>query len=208
MLDGCCIRSPIRNYTGTVREGRVTISVERRTSGHGIRRSQEAFCLEYLANGYNASKAYKASHPGCRSDGTARVEGHRLLTNPNIRQFLDEERRARNERLRLTGDEAMALLAMMARANIGDLYDEDGNLLPVPHWPDSVRRAVRSVRHGRTGTTVTMCDALRACELIAIATGRLGPPARVVPSIDHAAYLAGLDDPASTSQPPGRKRPA
>jgi hypothetical protein len=152
----------------------------------------EAFCLEYLANGHNAGRAYKATHPRCRSDGAARVEGHRLLTKPNIQHFLGEERRARNERLRMSGDEAMALLGLIARANIGDIYDENGSIMPVSHWPESVRLAVRRIRHGRHGISVTMHDALRACELIAIATGRLSRTGRANTTFDHVAYLAGL----------------
>jgi phage terminase small subunit len=197
------------SYNGlhwSVGKGHATISVERKRFGSRLTRTQEAFCLEYLANGHNASKAYKATHPGCKSDLAARVEGHRHLTNPNVRAFLEQERSARNARLRMTGDEAMALLALIARANIGDIYDEHGNVMPVPHWPETVRLAVRTVRHGRRGISVTMQDSLRACELIAIATGRLRSTAHSGSSFDHAAYLAGLDEQpgAPERRPPAR----
>jgi hypothetical protein len=158
------------------------------------------FCLAYLANGYNAAAAYRSSHPRCRSAVAARVEGHRLLTDPNVVQFIAEEQQARNRRLRMDGDEVMARIAAIARADIAHLFDEHGRTLPPWEWPESVRIAVKTFRRGRNGDTIVLHDGLRACELIARAAGRLGGQAQVNPGFDHAAYLVGLDTPPE----PGR----
>jgi hypothetical protein len=67
---------------------------------------EELFALEYLANGYNATAAYKVTHPRCRSANAAAVEAHRLLRKPKIATFIQHEQQARNRRLRMDADEA------------------------------------------------------------------------------------------------------
>ena len=49
--------------------------------------SQHEFCLNYLANGFNATAAYKAAYPAA-SLRSARELGHRLLTKVDIKAFL------------------------------------------------------------------------------------------------------------------------
>jgi hypothetical protein len=71
---------------------------------------------------------------------------------------------------------AMALLAVIARANLADAYDERGRLLPVPLWRLTLQLAVKSVK----GCSIILHDGLKACWLIARAAGRLSPaPSRI-----------------------------
>jgi phage terminase small subunit len=49
---------------------------------------QEAFCLEYAQSG-NATEAYKKAY-GAKSDGTARANASRMLTNANVQARLQE----------------------------------------------------------------------------------------------------------------------
>lgn len=135
--------------------------------------SESLFALEYLID-RNGTRAYKASHPRCKSDNTAAVEAWRLLRKPKIMAFLERETRARVERLRMDGDEALTLISNDARADIGDLFDEKGELLPIHKWPESIRRSVKSIRHKPWGAIdVTLNDSLKARELMAIAGGKL-----------------------------------
>ena len=41
------------------------------------------------------------------------------------------------------GDEALALISARARADIAEALDEKGRLLPLEHWPESLRLAIR-----------------------------------------------------------------
>lgn len=93
----------------------------------------------------------------------------------------------------MEADEAMALLSTIARADILELFDENGDMLPVHLWPASIRLAVKTVRCSRSGVSITLHDALRACELIATAAGRLKPSAEHRQPFDYAAYLVPLD---------------
>ena len=93
------------------------------------------------------------------------------------------------------GDEAVALIAIAARADIGDAYAPDGTLLPVAQWPEALRLAVKSIKLGPCGESITLQDALRARELIAAMSGKLKRTAELLHTFDHATWLEGLDDP-------------
>ncbi len=51
---------------------------------------QKRFCEEYLID-LNATRAYKAVYKNCKKDGSARVNGSKLLTNTNIKAYIDEK---------------------------------------------------------------------------------------------------------------------
>jgi hypothetical protein len=84
---------------------------------------------------------------------------------------VDELRAARWKRLQMSGDEAMSLLAGDARADIRELYDEQGRLLPVRAWPDDVARSVRGIKPGPFGDTILLNDSKDARKFIAEQTG-------------------------------------
>lgn len=51
---------------------------------------QRKFADEYLID-CNATRAYKAAYPKIKSDEAARVNGCKLLTNTNIKAYIDEQ---------------------------------------------------------------------------------------------------------------------
>ncbi len=51
---------------------------------------QRKFADEYLID-CNATRAYKAAYPRIKSDEAARVNGSRLLTNANIRDYIQQK---------------------------------------------------------------------------------------------------------------------
>lgn len=147
---------------------------------------EEAFALAYIANGGNATKAYLEIKPDVQRT-TAAVEGSRLLRNPKVRRLVDDARAERFAVLEMEADEAVALISLSARADIGDAYDEAGNLLPVWQWPDVLRLAVKGIKPGPFGDTITLHDGLKARELMAQIQGRLKNTLEL--KFDHAKYL-------------------
>ncbi len=130
----------------------------------GLARSQYEFCLNYVANGFNASAAYRAAHPTA-SKHTARVEGCRTLIKPAVQEFLATQIGDRWKDLHMDGDEVLARVSMDARADPRLLFDEKGKPLPPADWPDEVANSVetfecterlhqaRKVRQQGRGTT-------------------------------------------------------
>lgn len=51
---------------------------------------QRIFANEYLVD-LNATIAYKKAYPGVRKDETAKAAGSRLLTNVNVKNYIDEQ---------------------------------------------------------------------------------------------------------------------
>ena len=49
---------------------------------------QMRFCEEYLID-TNATRAYKAAYPNVKSDGSGRACASKLLSKPNIREYID-----------------------------------------------------------------------------------------------------------------------
>lgn len=74
---------------------------------------QRAFIEAYLANGFNATKAAIAAG---YAESSARVQGHRLITNANISALAAERIRA----MAMTADEALARLSEHGRGDMGD----------------------------------------------------------------------------------------
>lgn len=54
-----------------------------------LNEKQRRFCDEFLANGGNATQAYKKAY-NVKSDEVAKVNGCRLLTNANVQEYIDE----------------------------------------------------------------------------------------------------------------------
>ena len=94
----------------------------------------------------------------------------------------------------MTAEEAAALVAIRAHADIGQAFDdESGVMLPITMWPEEFRLAVKGLKLGPFGDTITLHDGLRACELVLQMAGKL-KNAVDVQHFDHVAYLASKSD--------------
>ena len=75
---------------------------------------QKRFCDEYLVD-LNGTRAYKAAYPSVKSDEAARANASRLLTNANVRAYIEQ----RTEQLRsartATAQEVMEFLTAVLR---------------------------------------------------------------------------------------------
>ena len=151
------------------------------------------FVLEYLSNGQNVTAAYDAAFPGCKRT-TCASEGWKLLRKPEIAAVIQAEQTERCKRLKMDADEALALIAIRARADIGKLFDEQGELLPINQWPEDIRLCVKSIKPGPFEYTVTLHDSLRAAELMAQAAGALKHDVQVNHAFDLEAYLVSKSE--------------
>lgn len=134
------------------------------------------FALIYLANMGNAADAYRRTHPKA-NDLTCRVEGHRILTKPNVAAFIERERIERWKRHKMDGDEAFGLLSLDARLDHRLIFDASGRMLRPDQWPDEIALCVRAIEYKPGGAVkVTFNSSQRARELIAQQTGKLKSP--------------------------------
>lgn len=105
---------------------------------------QKVFCLTYLENGFNATRAYMKAHPTVNYQ-VAQTEGWRNLRKPAIASWLRERMDLAWKPLAMSGDEALARIALMARADLRCLFDEAGRLKPPHRWPEEIAELVEAV---------------------------------------------------------------
>ena len=108
------------------------------------------FVEEYLANGHNASDAYRAAYTcDTWSDKAIGVEAHRTLHNPKVSLVIAEAKEDMARRMRqkynVDADRAMRQLVRIGWADIADLYDEHGDLIAPKELDRDVRLAVKGV---------------------------------------------------------------
>ena len=77
----------------------------------------KAFCDEYLANGMNATQAYKSVYKV--TDKVAGTSGPRLMENVRIKQYLQEQRQMIAKQLNITKEELLLDLKEIKNSNKG-----------------------------------------------------------------------------------------
>ena len=164
------------DYTPQRRKPGPRESRRARPDADKLTHGEELFALEYLANMGNGAGAYRASHPNCRSDNAAAAAASRLLRKVKVQNFLEREQAPRWKRLRMDADEALALVSCDAGADIRELFDADGHLLPMQQWPDSIAVSVKAIHPGPFGTKIVLNDKLAARRIILEQTGKLKHP--------------------------------
>lgn len=99
----------------------------------------------------------------------------------------------------MDADEAMRGISAIARGDVRKLFDQNNQLLPVHQWSDDIAVCVKSIKRKAWGMEIVLHDALRAREIIATATGRLGQRHEDKHTFDHAAY-PGAEPPAGDEE--------
>lgn len=129
---------------------------------------QARFVEEYLLD-LNASQA--AGRAGSKAKDLS-VAGAEFLANPRVSAAIDAAKAARSKETQIDANWVLTRLAAEAEADVADLYDEDGRLLPVKEWPKIWRQGlVAGVKthvseDGVAIIDVKLSDRIRRLELI------------------------------------------
>lgn len=99
------------------------------------------FVEELLVDSNQTQAAIRAGYsPRC-----ARSTASAILTNPNTSRYLAERRAELAEKFEITEDRIMREYTRLAFLDIGELYDESGDILPIKDMPEDSRRALTEV---------------------------------------------------------------
>lgn len=135
---------------------------------------QENFCNYYLESG-NASDAYRRAY-SCKgkSDNAIWVEASRLANNPKVTLRISELSSEMRRRSDITKDEAVGILADIARANIVDALEIKSNEMfttivvkNVSALPIGIQRAILSVKNTDKGYELKLYNKIDAIEKLA-----------------------------------------
>lgn len=102
---------------------------------------QQKFVDEYLIDLNATQAAIRAGY----SKKTAYSIGEENLRKPEIKQFLQERMKERENRLEISQDRVLKELARIAFFDLRKLYDENGNLKDVTSFDDDVAAVVTQI---------------------------------------------------------------
>ena len=92
---------------------------------------EQRFCEEYIVDLNATQAAIRAGY----SRHTARSIGSENLTKPAIIAEIEISKANRAERTGIDAAWVLTRLATEAEADVNDIYDDDGAVLPVSEWP-------------------------------------------------------------------------
>jgi phage terminase small subunit len=72
----------------------------------------------------------------------AQRQAVRILGDATVKKLIAQRMAERSMRTQIDADWVLRRLASEAEADIADLYDDDGNLLPIKKWPHVFRRGL------------------------------------------------------------------
>lgn len=101
---------------------------------------QQAFVAEYLIDLNATQAAIRAGY----SVNTAEKIGSENIRKPEIKAAIDVALNSRMARVQVDADYVLKRLFEMAEADRADLYDDNGDLLPVKDWPEVWRKGMIS----------------------------------------------------------------
>jgi phage terminase small subunit len=94
---------------------------------------QQRFVEEYLVD-LNATAAYKRAGYVAKGNA-AEVSASQLLRNPKVADAIHIMKSQRASRTEVTADWVLKTLSEEKKADLADLFEEDGSLKPVKKWP-------------------------------------------------------------------------
>lgn len=113
-------------------------------TGKKLTGKQTVFVAEYLID-KNATRAYKAAYPKCKSDKSAGVEGNKFIKKPWIKSAIDKGLEKQQERVGVTADKVIKEISRLAFFDPRKLFDADWKLKPLSELDDDTAAAIGGV---------------------------------------------------------------
>jgi phage terminase small subunit len=116
---------------------------------------REKFCQQYVLT-QNATESYQVSH-GTKArpiqENTAATAGWRLLRNSEVLARVKELRVLGHDHLMVSFEEALQEIGGLAMFDPKDMFDDAGNVLPIPEMPIVARKMIHEFEQLRTDST-------------------------------------------------------
>jgi hypothetical protein len=117
---------------------------------------QIIFCNNKLQVGQDGGKsmsnyeAYLLAYPNVKKKSAAKAGSSRLLKQENVKAYLAQRtgqiEKTVDAMTAVTKDRILQEEGLIAFNDIGDIFDESGNILPVKSMPEPARRAISSIK--------------------------------------------------------------
>lgn len=107
----------------------------------GLTSKQRAFCREYMVDLNGTQAAVRAGY----SSRSAKFIACEMLKLEHVQAEVARLNVERMKRLDLKADDVLLELLRIARVDLSQAYDRDGNLKPIHEIPEDVRRAIAGI---------------------------------------------------------------
>lgn len=104
---------------------------------------QQKFADKYLVTG-NATLSYTYAYK-VKNENTAKSAGQRLLTNVDVKQYIDKKREKLSQKAGITQERVMQEIGRLAFSDIRQLFDSNSNLLDIKKLPDDIAAVISSI---------------------------------------------------------------
>jgi phage terminase small subunit len=120
---------------------------------------QEAFCLAYMANGGNATAAYKASYnAGNMAEKTIWEKASTLLADGKVSARIDAVRNAAAKVAIISEARLLTEVWRIAMSDPRALFDAAGKMIEIHELPDAVAASIASIKineiNGKDGVVI------------------------------------------------------
>jgi len=120
-------------------------------TAHGLTAQQQRFCVEYLVDLNGKGAAIRAGY----AEDSAKSQAASMLQTEAIQVNLRRLMRKRERNYELSSERVLKELTKVAFSDIRDLYDDNGNMIPMNELDDNIAPAVASIkvkeRFGKNG---------------------------------------------------------
>lgn len=135
-------------------------ATEDENSNSELTEKEQEFCIFYVQS-WNATQSHLKSF-GSKYN-TARVEGCRLLTKPNIKKEIERLKEVKQQNMiTCTGEDIVALQMKIAFSDIGDVVDFKGGFVTVKDSIYVDTQLIKEIKQGDAGVSVKMEDRQKA----------------------------------------------
>lgn len=143
--------------------------------------NQKLFCQEYLKLGMNGTQAYMKVYKSCKKEETARVNASRLLTNANIKKYIEELQSKVEEKAIISIEDIVKELTAIAftdRTKISKMVTKEKQLEEATlvykaiDFPDTdtldenTKKVIAGYKQTQSGLAVETYDKMKALELL------------------------------------------
>lgn len=102
---------------------------------------QTLFAHEYIVSLNATQAAIKAEY----SEKTAYSQGQRLLTNPEVQEYIQELMQRRTEKTDVDAEYVLQRISDIDQMDVIDILNDDGSIKPITQWPKIWRQMISGI---------------------------------------------------------------
>lgn len=154
---------------------------------YGLSEAQYFFCMEYVQNGFNATRAYMTVF-GTKHD-SANVLAVRMRNNPSVASYLE----AVFERIMISNNEIQLRIQDMLAVSLDDFIDDNGEGIDLLKAKKAgALRGIQRLRKTQHGWDIQLYDRVKLLDVMTRVRG-MQKQVKITADLDNMAREFGMD---------------